>query len=186
MKNLLFISIVSFVFLFSCSKEGVAPKEENSIAKSRALPAQTNVSFVASQEVWHNSTVGCLPGLGTCSWNPWDDIITCDIPWMGDIESGLNFIEEMEDADALFNIETYDGRNIIGFRFKGFSSSFLEQVKANDADESIFQVSETIAINKEATEILGYNKITIQSGKYPFFIDEETGEKVVYINADLE
>ncbi len=178
-----FALIAMCLVLTSCQKEEIIEVKQETPEKNpniQALPdVSTRTLFIA--RLRGNQPV-CISWRGTCDWLEGG----CDIVWNDDINSGLDFIENMEDADVLMDIETYEDSSVIGFRFIGLSSAFMQESSANGDDGSRFEVSETIEINSEAAEALGYQSITIQKGDYQFVTDEATGQEVVLINSTLQ
>ena len=178
---------LSIFVLFSCGKESA---EVELVNKKKELPRVTpravvdDILFIAPIRWGKWSDNGNCAGYGgTCNWGGGDG---CAIMWQGDTEDGLVFIEDMEDADALFKIETYQDEGIVGFNFIGFSSQFLEEYGASDDDGSTFRVGNGIKISKEGAEALGYESIALKKGEYSFFINDKTGKKMVYIDAVLK
>jgi len=185
MKKLFLISIALFTMslLFtSCAKEETPPTNtEDGIATLRALPNVSNTLFTAGMR-W--IVTNCDFGWGSCGWG--DPDRRCDIPWRGTLDEGLNFIEEMDDADAIMQLETYEDQEILGVRFLGVSETFSERSQANGSNGDTFQVVESVELNQEATEILGFRNIQIHEGEYEMFIDQDTGNRMVYINASFQ
>ena len=181
MKRLLFLlfAVMSLsLMLTSCNKDD--DTDSSGLEKAEARLANGDTGFISSVRFGFE----CDAGFGTCSWQ--DTLRACDIMWDGTTEDALEFLETEVNADAFFNIETYNEPEIIGFRFIGFSSAFEAGIRANGDDGSVFRVVETMSINQEATNALGFDNITIIQGEYPMFIDQDTGQRMVYINANLE
>ena len=174
---------LSIVLLFSCSKETASVEIEEKEEMPRVTPRESVSDALFIAPLRWRITGFCTGYFGSCNWGAGDG---CAIMYNGDVEEGLVAIEELELADALLHIETYQEDGIIGLNFIGFSSQFLEGAEMNEDDGTVFRVTKSVKINEETTAALGYESITIQRGEYSFFINDDTGEKMVYVDAELE